>query len=203
MHLHQADPTRKRGPRVGPIRPTAWTLGYPCCSRTRSGRTITGEFGRSTGRTSCGSRAMPSMVRNKTTGATRSASGLTSGRLAARIGRRPSRKRLHRLVSLEESLTGQYPQLAVTQARERRRRRRLCWLHGCTGSRTHQRRASLRPVPVPAAGGLAAAGSPAGQRRPTGGPAAAGTAWQSRTVVPHQRTSVNQGEIICDYLSII
>ena len=95
--------------------------------------------------------------------------------------------------------------------------RRLQWLHGCTGSRDrlapaalrHQRRAPLRPAlaaggrpaagpawhsggPAAAAGGPATAGSPAGQRRPSGGPIgepeAAGSARQSRTAVRRQRT---------------
>ena len=72
---------------------------------------------------------------------------------------------------------------------------RLHWLHGCTGS--HDRLASGRPAAgtawqsggsAAAAGGPATASSPAGQRRPTGGPEAAGSARQSWTGVRRQRT---------------
>ena len=42
-------------------------------------------------------------------------------------------------------------------------------------------------------GGPAAAGSPAGQRRPTVGPEAAGSAGQSRTAVRRQRTRPDRG----------
>ena len=84
--------------------------------------------------------------------------------------------------NLKQPLTGRYPQLAVT--RERHRRRRLHWLHGCslqcrcTGSRTnqapaesaayYQRRAPLWPAPD-------AGGWPADKRVE----ATVGTAWQS------------------------
>ena len=44
-----------------------------------------------------------------------------------------------------------------------------------------------------AASGPATVGSPAGQRRPTGGPEAAGSARQSRTAVRRQRTRRDRG----------
>ena len=112
-----------------------------------------------------------------------------------------------------QSLTCRCPQLAVTRERHRRERSTAAmaaWLHWLARSsgerrRPHQRRAPFDPRRRPATnrrqalpGNLAAAAGrpatrPAGQRRPTGGPEAAGSARQSRTAVRRPQTRRERG----------
>ena len=95
------------------------------------------------------------------------------------------------MLSLEQSLTGLCPQLAVTL--ERQRRRWLHWLHGCTGSRTRLTLAAS--AESAGAGKPQLACQPAGQRRLTlpGDPADRRRSDRLlRPVVADRRTSSTQ-----------
>ena len=112
---------RSRGPRA-----------IPC-----GGQTIKGEFRMSTVRSLASSAArQPGRLGSR-----------VSGRLAARIGQAAGADRLGQTMrSLEQSLTGRCPQLAVTRERHRRERSTAALTRAIVWLRQHQRRAPPRPA---------------------------------------------------------